>query len=67
MVRRLGKVVWETGCVATGLPESARPTAPEDYMEPLKMSVCGRPVAKGVDDAIREEASFGLYRPSLKT
>jgi hypothetical protein len=41
-----------------GLPERARPTAPEDLTEPLKMSVCGRPVTKGVEDAKRP--SFGL-------
>jgi hypothetical protein len=55
MARRPGKVVWKIGRVP---PERARPTAPEDFTEPLKMSVCGRPVTKGVDDAKRP--SFGF-------
>ena len=55
MARRPGKAVSETGREP---PERARPTAPEDFTEPLKMSVYGRPVTKGVDDAKRP--SFGL-------
>jgi hypothetical protein len=60
MAWRPVKAVWETGRVP---PESATPTAPEDFTEPLKMSVCGRPVTKGVEDAKRP--SFGLLRISL--
>ena len=41
-----------------GLAESARPTALEDLTEPLKMSIYGRPIMKGVDDAKRP--SFGI-------
>jgi hypothetical protein len=55
MARRPGKAVWVTG---RGPPGRARPTAPEYFTEPLKMSVYGRPVTKGVDDAKRP--SFGL-------
>ena len=48
MARRPGNTVlgsWR------GPAESARPTAPEDLIEPLKMGVYGRPVMKGVEDA----------------
>jgi len=55
MERRPGKAVRETG---RGPEESARPTAPEDFTEPLKMSVYGHPVTKGVEDAKRP--SFGI-------
>ena len=55
MARRPGKAVLGTG---RGPAESARPTAPEDFTEPLKMSVYGRPVTKGVEDAKRP--SFGI-------
>ena len=49
-----GKAVWENG---QGLPERARPTAPKDFTEPLKMSVYGRHVTKGVGNEKRP--SFG--------
>ena len=55
MARRPGKALSETGREP---PERARPTAPDDFTEPLKMSVYGRPVTKGVEDAKRP--SFGL-------
>ena len=55
MAWRPGKAVSAAGRKP---PERARPTAPEDFTEPLKMSVYGRPVTKGVDDAKRP--SFGL-------
>jgi hypothetical protein len=55
MALRPGKAVSVSG---RGPLERARPTAPEDFTEPLKMSVYGRPVTKGVDDAKRP--SFGL-------
>ena len=55
MGRRPGKAVPATGREP---PERARPTAPEDFTKPLKLSVYGRPVTKGVDDA--KGPSFGL-------
>jgi hypothetical protein len=45
-----GETVWVMG---RGPPERARPTAPDDFTEPLNMSVCGRPVTKGVYAAKR--------------
>jgi hypothetical protein len=36
-----------------GPAESAIPTAPEDFTEPLKKSVYGLPVTKGVDEPRR--------------
>ena len=38
--------------------ERMRPTAPEDFIEPLNISVYGHPVTKGVGDAKRP--SFGI-------
>ena len=54
-------MVWEIGQEA---PERASPTAPEYFVEPLKMSMYGRPVAKGVEDAKRP--SFGIRISSEK-
>ena len=50
MAQRPGNAVSATGQEP---PERAKPTAPEDFTEPLKRSVYGRPVTKGVDDAKR--------------
>ena len=54
MARRPGKVVSAT---RREPPERARPTAPDDFTEPLKMIAYGRPVTKGVDGA--KKPSFG--------
>ena len=48
MGRRPGKPVWVT---LAGTFGDAKPMAQEDSKDPLKMSVFGRPVTEGVEEA----------------
>ena len=57
MAQRPGKAIWETG---RRPPERARPMAPEDFMEPLKMSVYCRPITRHDRSRRREEVLLRL-------
>ena len=57
MTRRPGKAVSATGREP---PESARPMAPEIFMEPLKMRVYCRPITRHDRSRRREEVLLRL-------
>lgn len=44
---------------------SAIPTAPLDKIDPLWKSVTGRPVMKGVDEAMRESCTSSKHIPGV--
>lgn len=60
-----GKESSTTGGDEEGEVLNAIPTAPFDKIDPLRKSVTGRPVVKGVDEAIRESCIASKIAPGV--